>query len=230
MIRNGVDGSGSAGRRSRALALVSCALALCLGMVGCADNAQQTMAMLEAENQEYLDANEQLKRELATAMEQRSQLVGQNHELINENAQLRDQLAGIEITATDPWNIEGVTGASRAGEIVAQVAGDVLFTSGSVELRDEAKATLDQIAQVLRSSFSPNYIRIAGFTDNDPIRKSDWKTNERLSCERAMAVKAYLETKGVAGDRMYVAGYGENRPLANKEASRRVEIVVLATE
>ncbi len=220
MIRNGVDGS-------RILVVALLALTS-FGLVGCNGNKDQTIAMLEAENQEYMEANDQLKRELATAMDQRAQLVEQNHELVNENANLRQQMAQAVERPADPWqNIEGVQGSTRAGEIVAQVQGDVLFSSGSVELRAEAKQTLDQIAQVLNSTFASNKIRVAGHTDSDPIRKSQWKTNLRLSCERAMSVHDYLVSKGVDVNRLNVAGYGMTLQLGSKAASRRVEIVVL---
>lgn len=229
MSSTGADGPGNTGRwRFGALTLALVALTS-LGMVGCNGNKDQTIAMLEAENQDYMEANEQLKNELATAMEQRAQLVKQNHELVNENAQLRQQLAQAEQAPANPFaGIQGVQGVSRPGEVVAQVQGDVLFASGSVTLRPEAKQTLDQIAQVLKSQFSGNKVRIAGHTDSDPIKKSQWKTNLRLSCERAMAVHDYLASKGVADDRMYVAGYGMTQQMATKSASRRVEIVVLA--
>jgi flagellar motor protein MotB len=224
----GVDGPHNHGRRNLRLLTLALLALTGLGMVGCDGNKDQTIAMLQAENQEYMEANEQLKRELATAMEQRAQLVEQNHELVNENAQLRQQLAQAEQAPADPFGgIEGVQGSTRAGEVVAQVQGDVLFASGSVTLRAEAKQTLDQIAQVLNSQFSGNRLRIAGHTDSDPIRKSKWETNLRLSCERAMAVHDYLESRGVDEDRMYVAGYGMMQQLGSKAASRRVEIVVL---
>ncbi len=228
MIRNGVDGSHRPGRLApRALVFVLLALTS-FGLVGCNGNKDQTIAMLEAENQEYMEANDQLKRELATAMDQRTQLVEQNHELVNENARLRQEMTQVVERPADPWqNIEGVQGSTRAGEIVAQVQGDVLFASGSVTLRAEAKQTLDSIAQVLNSTFASNKIRVAGHTDSDPIRKSQWKSNLRLSCERAIAVHDYLVSKGVDVNRLNVAGYGMTQQLGTKAASRRVEIVVL---
>lgn len=201
---------------------------------GCSDNCRQTVELLQAENQEYMQANEELQQELDKAVEQRTQLVQQNHELVNENSRLREEARLAKEQAqqpVDPWKgIQGVTGEQRTGEIVAQVQGDVLFAPGSVTLRKEAKKTLDKIASVLNSTFAGHVIRVAGHTDSDPIKKSSWKTNDRLSCERAMAVKNYLESKGVDGNRIYVAGYGATRPLATKSASRRVEIIVLAEQ
>ena len=75
--------------------------------------------------------------------------------------------------------------------------------------------------------YSNRLIRISGHSDSDPIKKSQWKTNERLSAERALTVEEYLANKGVSNDSMYVAAFGSSRPLETKKSSRRVEIVVL---
>jgi chemotaxis protein MotB len=223
----GVDGTSLVHRMLRTGAMGLLAVVV-LASVGCSDNAEQTIALLEAENEEYLAENEQLKRDLATVMGQRDQLVTQNRDLVAENDKLRADMAAMSERTDADWNIEGVTGRVRPGEIVAEVAGDTLFASGSVALRNEAKRTLDSIAQALNSRYATNKIRIEGHTDSDPIVKSAWKTNDRLSAERAMAVKTYLESKGVAGDRMYIAGFGDARPRGSKAQSRRVEIVVLS--
>ncbi|MBZ0171224.1 MAG: OmpA family protein, partial [Phycisphaerales bacterium] len=70
-------------------------------------------------------------------------------------------------------------------------------------------------------------IRIEGYTDTDPIRKSKWASNEHLSFERANAVEKYLISRGVDTKRMYAAAFGPDRPKGSKQDSRRVEIVVL---
>jgi len=63
--------------------------------------------------------------------------------------------------------------------------------------------------------------------DTDPIRKSNWKTNERLAAERALSVEEYFSTRGIDKDRMHIASYGPARPKGSKKDSRRVEIVIL---
>ena len=111
---------------------------------------------------------------------------------------------------------------------VVEVAGDVLYASGKADLKSSSKQTLDQIARTILQRYPSNEIRIAGHTDNDPIRKSGWKTNERLAAERALSVEEYLATRGIDKDRMHVASYGPARPKGSKKDSRRVEIVILA--
>ena len=117
---------------------------------------------------------------------------------------------------------------NAAGDVVLTVAGDVLFPSGQVTLKTEGRRELDRIARMIMSQYPTKTIRVEGYTDSDPIRKSSWKTNERLSSERALAVEAYLVARGVEADRIYSAAMGPARPKSSKQASRRVEIVILA--
>lgn len=123
--------------------------------------------------------------------------------------------------------IEGVETFQRGGDLHVRVPGDVLFASGKVELRNSAKSTLNEIVSVLQSDYAHNTIRVEGYTDTDPIRKSSWKDNLELSLQRAAAVHRYLQSRGIDSDRMYAAGFGETRPAESKARSRRVEIVVV---
>lgn len=210
------------------LALVLVAVAL----GGCSRGAKDRAALLEDENFELRAQNQQLRATLNQAEQARNLL---DQELRATQAE-KDRLA-LEAQRIGPsyanadTGFEGMAGVSSstnaAGEVVVAVAGDVLFDSGKVDLKSSAKQTLDQIAGVLNSRYSGRMIRIAGHTDSDPIRKSKWGTNERLSAERALAVEAYLAQRGVSGDRMYSAAFGPAQPKGTKKDSRRVEIVVL---
>lgn len=142
--------------------------------------------------------------------------------ILAENDKLRGGSGG------GATGFEDMGDVSRAGsDIVVAVAGDVLFDSGSVTIKSSAKANLDRIAGVLQSQYGGNDVRVAGHTDSDPIKRSKWGSNERLSCERALAVEEYLASRGVSKDRMYSAGYGPAKSKGDKKSSRRVEIVVI---
>jgi chemotaxis protein MotB len=106
----------------------------------------------------------------------------------------------------------------------------VLFDSGKATLKSTAKAKLDKVAQVIKSQYGGQTIRVEGYTDTDPIKKSGWKTNERLSGERAMAVEEYLVSRGLSKDQIYYAGFGASHQRTSKKDSRRVEIVILAAK
>ena len=59
--------------------------------------------------------------------------------------------------------------------------------------------------------------------------------NQKLSVRRAEAVKKYLSSKGVEGNRIYTEGKGEKQPVASNKTkegrakNRRTEIEVIGT-
>ena len=59
--------------------------------------------------------------------------------------------------------------------------------------------------------------------------------NQKLSVQRAEAVKAYLVSKGIEKNRIYTEGKGEKQPIADNQTkegrakNRRVEIEVVGT-
>jgi outer membrane protein OmpA-like peptidoglycan-associated protein len=72
-------------------------------------------------------------------------------------------------------------------------------------------------------------VEIGGHTDDDGTVAE----NQVLSQRRADAVKAYLESKGIDGDRMEAVGYGEEEPKVpntsslGKAENRRIEFTIL---
>jgi chemotaxis protein MotB len=123
----------------------------------------------------------------------------------------------------------GTTTRREHGDLIVEVAGDVLFDSGSIVLKASAKRTLDQVARRINAEYSGNVIRVEGYTDTDPIKKQKdkYKDNEELSAQRALAVERYLVGRGVASSQIYAAAFGPANPKGSKKASRRVEIVIL---
>ncbi len=128
---------------------------------------------------------------------------------------------------------EGIGGieTQRTNErITVRVPGDVLFEPGKADLRSTSIKTLDQVIAVIKREYPQNMIRIDGYTDSDPIRKSQWKDNLELSQHRAGAVLRHLQSRGMNSRQMYTAGFGSTNPRATKALSRRVEIVVILNE
>ncbi len=212
--------------RFSALALVALGAFALLG--GCKNNkaGEPTAEDLMAENRELRDRNQTIEQALNDAE-------ARNAALTSENASLKDQMAsrgGARPGGSTGFEGTGADVSMRDKNIVVSVAGDVLFPSGSADLKSSAKSTLDQIASVLNSRYSSSRIEVAGHTDSDPLRKTKdkWTDNENLSAQRALAVERYLSSKGVAANRMHIAGYGPAMPRGDKASSRRVEIVVLS--
>lgn len=212
-------------------------LVLAIGLVG-AFGLTGCKSISQADYDAAIEENTQLRERIASLQDNVRQANERHAEITQENTQLREENARLrQGGATGTANrgasgFEGISGVDvgyrAGGEIVVGVAGDVLFASGQATLRQQARQRLDQVAQVLRTQYPNNVIRVEGHTDSDPIRRSGWKTNERLGAERAMAVQEYLVSKGVQGNRIYAATFGSTRPRGNKEQSRRVEIVILA--
>jgi chemotaxis protein MotB len=203
-------------------------VALLVGLTGCNKNINAENERLLSENAGLRDQLSQMEEALQSAERQRSELAAEASRYRQENSNLQGQLNTKPAQARKGFEgIPGVGSESRPGEIAAVVESDLLFDSGKAELKASAKKTLSDVASVLKREYGGQKIRIDGHTDTDPIKKSAWKTNDRLSCERAMAVKDYLLTLGIPSDRMHVSGYGPSVPKGSKDKSRRVEVVVL---
>lgn len=118
------------------------------------------------------------------------------------------------------------------GLVITFVA-EVLFDSGKDKLRNDSLPKLDKVVNVLNTTVADLGIGIEGHTDNQPIRRSGWKSNWELSTSRALSVLHYLGQSGVSEPRMSATGYGEYRPVAlndtkdGRQKNRRVEIVIL---
>lgn len=193
-------------------------------------------ADLRAERDQLWEQSEELQDRNLQLLAAQDSLEAENVRLRDENEQLRQQVAQRqaqpEPTAparanTGFGDIAGVETEQRGGEIAVRVPGDVLFASGRATLRNSAKQTLNQIASVIQREYAGHNVRIEGYTDSDPIRKSDWTDNLELSLHRAAAVERYLQERGLDAERVYSAGFGSARSRQTKAQSRRVEIVVL---
>lgn len=217
-------------RAGRALKMAALAVGVAVAsgaLGGCAKKGGGDLEALRDENTSLREQLAQLENALDTCEDRNAGLVADRDAAVAEAERLRG--SAVASGGSNPFgSMPGVSVSQRGGEIVVDIAGDVLFASGQTTLRNDAKRTLDQIASVLQSQYGNNEIRIAGHTDSDPIKKSQWKTNERLSAERAMAVEEYLASRGLSKNKMYIAGYGSAQPRGDKQSSRRVEIIVLA--
>lgn len=104
----------------------------------------------------------------------------------------------------------------------------ILFDSGRATIQAESNARLDRVVEYMTHMTSVR-IRIAGHTDN----VGDPRTNQRLSEERAGAVRDYLVSHGIDAGRIEVVGYGDQQPVASNETeegrqqNRRIEAIEL---
>jgi OOP family OmpA-OmpF porin len=101
----------------------------------------------------------------------------------------------------------------------------ILFDSGKASFQQKTYPVLQAIVSILKEYPQSNF-SIEGHTDSD----GKDATNQKLSEDRAAAVKNYLIENGVAASRLTSAGYGESKPIdtnktkAGKANNRRVEV------
>ncbi len=208
-------------RNRRLLSSVLGGVVCLTGLVGCNTVPREDYDAAVAESAQLRSELASTRERLAAANTRSSSL---EQDLLLAQSEVEKALAN---GTTGFEGIDGTTISSRGADVVVGVAGDVLFDSGKVELKSSSRQTLDRIAGVINTQYAGRQIRVEGYTDTDPIRKSEWKTNERLSSERAMSVEAYLVSKGVDNNRIYSAAFGPAQQRGSKAQSRRVEIVVL---
>jgi chemotaxis protein MotB len=141
-------------------------------------------------------------------------------------------LQSVDDVAHDLGFADAVRVGQRREGVVLSLSGNLLFTSGTAELRPEGQRVLARVAEVLRPL--PNRLRIEGHTDNIPFSSALYRSNWELSAARALAVLHYLRAQGgVPAERLSYAAFGEYRPVAPNETregrarNRRADIVVL---
>jgi outer membrane protein OmpA-like peptidoglycan-associated protein len=111
--------------------------------------------------------------------------------------------------------------------MVITLSGGILFAPGASTLLPTAAQRLDPVVRAL-SDHSTQTLLVEGHMDS----RGSARRSETLSLERALAVRAYLVTKGVAPDMIRAVGMGARRPAAGNDdargraSNRRVEIVV----
>ena len=106
-----------------------------------------------------------------------------------------------------------------------QAAQSISFKVNKTELTPASYKELDEVAGLLKKDTSLK-LTIEGHTSAEGSRE----LNMRLSRERAETVKKYLESKGIAANRLTAIGFGPDKPLnegktsEEKAKNRRVEL------
>lgn len=104
---------------------------------------------------------------------------------------------------------------------------DVLFAFNKYELKPDAREKLAKVSGILLA-YPGLKLQVEGYTDNvgsDPY-------NQKLSQQRADAVRDYLVSQGVAAQNITSTGYGKADPVADNSTAngraqnRRVQLVV----
>lgn len=105
---------------------------------------------------------------------------------------------------------------------------NVFFDTGKASFQPASFAELNELARFM-AEVPAAEIEIAGHTDNVGGKEA----NQKLSQDRANAVKAFLVKKGIAAGRVQAKGYGGTMPVADnttaegKKRNRRTEVKIL---
>jgi outer membrane protein OmpA-like peptidoglycan-associated protein len=116
-------------------------------------------------------------------------------------------------------------------EVIAKAYDNLTFKTGSATITDSSFKFLDGIAEYMKAN--PSYsLAIVGHTDNTGSEEY----NQKLSEDRAEAVKSYLIKKGIGEISITASGKGESEPIETndtpegREKNRRVVFSVTKLE
>jgi outer membrane protein OmpA-like peptidoglycan-associated protein len=165
------------------------------------------------------EARAQKAREAQQAAEQSAQQAAQ------QEAQARQQEAETRERLKQQLSQVLQTTETARGLIVNM--SDVLFDFNKFTLKPETREKLAKVSGILLAY--PNLkMQVEGYTDN--IGSDEY--NQKLSEERAGAVRDYLVSQGVPEGNVSAAGYGKSHPVADNSTNsgraqnRRVQLVV----
>lgn len=112
---------------------------------------------------------------------------------------------------------------------VITISDVVLFPAGKADMSNQGADIMQQVSKILKQF--PYHIKIAGHTDNTPIKTKVYPSNWELSAARACEVIRFLINNGLDPKLISAEGYAEFAPIATndtktgKSQNRRVEIV-----
>jgi len=142
---------------------------------------------------------------------------GVGHYMDKQEKELREKLKD-----------SGVQVNRQGNDLNLIMPGNITFAVGKSDIRSDFYSVLNSVGEALKQ-YDQTTVRISGFTDSTgPL-----SFNQRLSEDRANAVRTYLLAQGVAADRIDSAGYGPANPIASnaseegRQANRRVEIKLI---
>lgn len=176
-----------------------------------------TINTLRAENQGYTIQIDTLKQEV-------DRLGARNKELVDLYASITNEFGG----DIETGQASLVVFPDRS---VIVIGDGIQFASGSAALEDSSEATLDRLAEFLRQHPQRRF-QVEGHTDAAPIHNAQFASNWELGAARAVAVINELESRGVPGQQLSAATFGDTEPIATNAhpggmaANRRITVAV----
>jgi outer membrane protein OmpA-like peptidoglycan-associated protein len=166
--------------------------------------AEAATAAAQAEAQKAREERERAEQSAQQASQQEQQMRERLKEQLNQVLQTRDTARGLIVNMSD-----------------------VLFAFNKYDLKPEAREKLAKVSGIL-IAYPDLKVQVEGHTDN--IGSDEY--NQKLSEQRADAVRDYLGSQNVSENNVTAAGYGKSDPIADNSTNegraqnRRVELVV----
>jgi outer membrane protein OmpA-like peptidoglycan-associated protein len=110
-----------------------------------------------------------------------------------------------------------------------RISKQIHFDTDSARIMGDSNELMAEIADVIHRNPTAKKIEIQGHTDNTGTKEH----NDKLSQDRADAVRTWLTGHGIDGSRLTAKGYGQSRPIApnvtpaNRARNRRVQFMIL---
>ena len=196
--------------------------AAALSLIGCGD--ARTVNYRDVEIEEYQRQIKDLEEKLAVkdAQTVKEVLDRTRDNPASQSSAVRGLIPNVDVQGRDK-------------EVVFTIENSILFKPGSSDLSLSAKSTLNKVVALINEKYPNYYVRVEGFTDDQPIRrtKDKWDDNWDLSGGRAQVVLHYLLERHIAPSDLSFAGYGQERPAVSggnegaRAKNRRVQIVVI---
>lgn len=174
---------------------------------------------------------------------------GVDRQRLDEYRKQGNGLAGLSLPAVAPHTQARIARISeRYGNAafapaagVSKLGTDILFDEGQDQLKPGAEGVLRELAKTLNSPDGDGLkVLLVGHTDDRQIARKPardlFSDNFDLSVSRANQVARVLQQFGLASQRIGIAGYGANQPIApntspeERQKNRRVEIFLMAQE
>jgi len=180
--------------------------------------AAQKKALAE-QKRAYAKLQESLDKSLTNASQNNVSI-----EKLVDQINLTRSLSKEELKEVDVQVLKGV--------VYISLADNMLYKSGSYEIKSRAAETLSKIAKIIKD-YKDYDVLIEGNTDNVPISKTNIRNNWDLSALRASSVVQALQNDyGVDPKRLTAGGRGEYNPIASndtatgKQRNRRTQIII----
>ena len=193
---------------------------------------EQQTRELQSQRRALEDQKTALERQQGSLRAELEALARQKAQLETSNQQTKSQYDGLVRNLTEEVKKGQLQVRQFKDMLTVEVAEQLFFDSGRATLKEQGKAVLSKVGEALKG-YEDKVIRVVGHTDNVPISTAQFPSNWELSAARATSVVRFLQSAGVAPERLTASGRGEYSPVASNDdtegrrKNRRIEITLV---